>query len=186
MHMKELSAIPPGSREIALQRFEFLKPNLEGLRTLRAVASEASIPYQTAVRWASGYRRDGLAALARKGQTDQGERGLTSTKLIQAIEGLALERPPFPISSIHRQASAIADVLGEPKPSYAVVRRIVRGLPAGLLMLAHRGNKVFSGNFRLLVRLLTQMERVLEAKRLQTLSVEVVETARENLVIGQA
>ena len=140
MRVDELSAIPQASREIALQRFELLKPHLEGLRTLRTVASEASIPYRTAVRWATGYRKDGLAALARKSRTDQGERRLASTQLIQAIEGLALERPPLPISSIHRQASAMAEVLQERKPSYAVVRRIVRyiGLATDLQVWARR------------------------------------------------
>lgn len=63
---------------------------LSGVRPLRAVASEASSPYRTAVRWASGYSKDGLVALARKSRTDEGERRRASTQLIEAIEGLAL------------------------------------------------------------------------------------------------
>jgi hypothetical protein len=42
------------------------------------------------------------------------------------------------------------------------------------------------GNFRLLTRLLTQIERVLEVNELQLISIEVVEAARDSLVIGQA
>ena len=152
MRVDELSAIPQASRDVAQQRFEILRPHLEGHRPLRVVASEASIPYRTAVRWASGYRKSGLAGLARKSRTDQGERRLASAQLIQAIEGLALERPPLPISSIHRQASAMAEVLQERRPSYAVVRRIVRDLAAGLLMLAHRGNRAYSEGFDLVHR----------------------------------
>ena len=90
-----------------------LRPHLEGERSLRAVASEASIPYRTAVRWASGYRKEGLVALARKSRTDQGARRLASTQLIKAIEGLALERPPLPIGSIHRQATAMAESVAQ-------------------------------------------------------------------------
>ena len=46
----------------------------------------------------------------------------------------------------------MAEVLQERKPSYDVVRRIVRNLPAGLLMLAHGGNKAYSEGFDLVHR----------------------------------
>lgn len=41
------------------------------------------------------------------------------------------------------------------------------------------------GNLRLLTRLLTQIERVLEVNELHIVSTEVVEAARDGLVIGQ-
>ena len=42
------------------------------------------------------------------------------------------------------------------------------------------------GNFRLLNRLLTQVERILAINSLPTVTKEVVEAMRENLVIGQS
>jgi len=42
------------------------------------------------------------------------------------------------------------------------------------------------GNFRLLERLLSQIERVLEINKLSEITLEVIEVARENLVIGAA
>lgn len=44
--------------------------------------------------------------------------------------------------------------------------------------------KITGGNFRLIQRLFTQIERILEINNLETVTTEVVEAARDSLVIG--
>ena len=44
--------------------------------------------------------------------------------------------------------------------------------------------RITGGNFRLVQRLFSQIERVLAINRLRTITAEVVETARENLIVG--
>ena len=46
--------------------------------------------------------------------------------------------------------------------------------------------RMTGGNLRLLTRLLTQVERVLGVNNTEVISVEIVEAARDSLVIGQA
>jgi hypothetical protein len=45
--------------------------------------------------------------------------------------------------------------------------------------------RVSGGNFRLLGRLLMQVERILEINRLNRVTAAVIDAARESLVIGQ-
>jgi hypothetical protein len=46
--------------------------------------------------------------------------------------------------------------------------------------------RITSGNLRLLTRLLTQIEHVLSVNDAQAVSLEIVDAARDSLVIGQA
>lgn len=98
--MGEVAAPPPGVQELALERYRIIAPHLEAERTLHSVALEAGVPYRTVQRWGERYRRSGFAALARRSRSDQGGTRAFTQRMIETIEGLALERPPLPVSAI--------------------------------------------------------------------------------------
>jgi len=150
--MDQLAGLPEGARKLALDRFRLIQPHVEDNRPLTSVAANAGIPFRTAQRWVSAYRQFGLAALARKKRTDNGQHREVSTKLKDAIEGIALQRPPLPVAMISRQARRLAQDLGEEPPSYWLVYRIVAALPADLVTLAHEGTKVYSNTYELVHR----------------------------------
>jgi putative transposase len=81
--------------------------------------------------------------LVRKPRADRGERRAVSTKIRQIIEGLALEKPPLPVTSIHRQVRKLAETIGEPVPSYWMVYDLIRDLPESLRILAHKGTRIY-------------------------------------------
>ncbi len=106
------------ARDLAMARFRLIQPYLEERRSLQLVAADANLSFRTAQRWVSQYRKLGLAAFVRKAREDRGARKIVSPKIKAAIEGLALERPPLPISSICRQVRQFAAATGEPLPCY--------------------------------------------------------------------
>jgi putative transposase len=151
MAQTPLSDLSEAERALAFERFELLRPSLEGGAALSQVARDQGIPLRTARRWASQYRRAGLVGLVRKGRSDRGKRHL-SDMLRQAIEGLALKKPPFSAASIHRQAITLSGRLGESPPSYSTVYAVIRELDPGLVTLAHEGTKAYSEAFDLVHR----------------------------------
>lgn len=60
---------------------------------------------------------------------------------------------------------------------------ILIGMP-GIEKRLARYPQLYSGNFRLVQRLFTQIQRIMEINNLITITREVVETARESIVIG--
>ena len=52
-----LSEMPEEVRQRAFDRYQKLRPHLEQNAPLARVAKEASLPFRTAQRWASRYRR---------------------------------------------------------------------------------------------------------------------------------
>lgn len=89
--MDQLAGLTEEARKLALNRFRLLQPYLEDDCPLKAVATAAAVPFRTAQRWVSLYRQFGLAGLARKKRTDNGEHREISARLKEAIEGIALQ-----------------------------------------------------------------------------------------------
>lgn len=141
--MLTLAKLPATERAVAQGRFQLLEPHLTGGRDLRSVAEHAQVSFRTLQRWIAGYKRHGLPGLLRKERVDRGDRRTISPRLREAVEGLALEKPPLPLSSVHRQICQFAQIIGEPPPSYWVVRDIALSLPKDLQMLAQRGPRRF-------------------------------------------
>ena len=76
--MDELAGLSEEARKLAMERFRLLQPHLEKKEPLKRVALAAGLPYRTAHRLVSEYRRHGLAALVRKKRADRGERRAVS------------------------------------------------------------------------------------------------------------
>jgi putative transposase len=68
--MRELGEVPEEARELAMSRFRLIQPHLEKNQPLQTVAANGKVPFRTAQRWVSQYRKFGLIALARKTRAD--------------------------------------------------------------------------------------------------------------------
>ena len=86
-----LTNLTEQERALAMERFEVLRPILEGQELLATIANRHQLSPRTLQRWLRCYHRDGLAGLGRKRRTDRGAHRRLSPELHQLIEGLALQ-----------------------------------------------------------------------------------------------
>ncbi|HUO01029.1 MAG TPA: Mu transposase C-terminal domain-containing protein [Bradyrhizobium sp.] len=146
-----LSQVSERQRECALERYRKLQPHLERDAPLARVAKEASLPFRTAQRWVSRYRRFGLIGLTRAGRSDQGRRHVAED-LLRLAEGLALQRPPFGPGAAYREVCRIAQARGEQPPGYHTIYKVIRAIPEDLKTLALGGEKAYREAYDLVHR----------------------------------
>lgn len=89
--------------------------------------------------------------LARPPRPEAGTRTFP-TDLVKLIEGMALQKPPPSIATIHRRITNLVGDQGWPTPSYGSVRDIVRQIDPAMLTLAHEGAAAFRDKFELVHR----------------------------------
>ena len=150
--MQALADMSEVERKVALERYKLLEPHLQNGRELRSVSEGSGVSFRTLQRWVSVYKREGLVGLVRKGRIDSGGRRIVTPRLREAIEGLALEKPALPLTSVHRQAKQFAQLIGEPAPTYWVVRDIALNLPNDLRTLAQQGTRRFGELYEMVHR----------------------------------
>lgn len=119
---------------------------------LTRLAATAGLPVRTVRRWAATYRTDPTTAvLQRQPRSDLGRRRLPAD-LVEAIEALALRRPPPTTAYVHRRVADLARDRSLPAPSYSTVRSVVAALDPGLRTLAHQGDAAYRDQFELVHR----------------------------------
>lgn len=152
MGVQKLVDMSDVERKLTPEEYKLLEPHLQNGRELRSVSEGSDVSFRTLQRWVAAFKREGLTGLVRKGRINSGERRAVTPRLCEVIEGLALEKPRLPLTSVHRQVKQFAHLVGEPAPSYWVVRDVVLSLPNHLRTLAQQGNRGFCGLYEIVHR----------------------------------
>jgi putative transposase len=144
-------SLPAIRRDEAMMRFDVLRPHLEDGVSLVLAARTAGVPVRTARRWLAHFQLDGVAGLCRAERIDRGQRRLPA-ELVQAVEGMALARPPPSAATIYSRLTELAPKQGWPVPAPRTVRAIIAALDPAMCMLAHEGSAAYRDRYELIHR----------------------------------
>jgi transposase-like protein len=160
-----LAALSENQRRRALERFQVLRPFLEEGVPLAIVARAHALSPRTARYWVRQYRQHGLAGLEKR--LARYAQLYSRVGFVHQFRTLSTEEMQFILA--HKWAQLGLTLAADDFTDAEAVAAIVR---------------ITSGNFRLIQRLFTQIERILQINELRTVTKEVVEAARESMVIG--
>lgn len=138
--------------EIALERYQIIRPCLTEGANKEEIAKAAGITSRTVRLWIQQFQHSGLSGLTPRGRKDRGSRRAVAPELVRVIEGLCLRKPPLPISAIHRTVEAVCERNQWRVPSYDVVHDIAARIAPDLKILAHEGPSAYEQAFELLHR----------------------------------
>lgn len=136
--------------EEALTKYRALLPYLQGQATLASIAQANDVDVRTIRRWVRSLQSSGFRGLMRTIRADCGIRKVP-LELQHLIQGLFLQRPPMPISTIHRRIASVCKQHDWDLPCYGTVYAIVQALPAALITLAQEGAKAYKNKFDLIL-----------------------------------
>ena len=143
---------PGPEQDVALARFQVLRPHIQDGVPLTNVAESTGNPIGTLRHWLSRFRAGGVAGLERKRRRDAGTHRGLDQRFVALIEGLALEVPQRSIASIHRVVGDTILREGAAPPSYATVRAVIKAIDPAMALLAREGGKAYADSYELLHR----------------------------------
>lgn len=110
------------------ERFEIIKPFLDGEITLKEIAQNSNVSYPTLKRWVKSYKKDGIDGLSVKKRSDKNSFRKADKSIISKIESIYKKNREKTLLSLYDEAKSSL----ETKLSFNTFYRIVNNLDSYL------------------------------------------------------
>lgn len=135
-----------------IDKHKLILPIVEREVAAITISESSGIPARTLRRWAKRFSDMGLPGLERSKRDDTGSPRILTGELAGLVQGLALQKPPLSISSIHRKIKVLVERSRSKAPSYGTVYGLVKKMNPAMLLLAHEGVKAYQQKYELIYR----------------------------------
>lgn len=114
--------------ELALKRYNILKPYILKERNLKEISEETNISYSTLKRWASSYKKFGLNGLKKSHRSDKDTYRTLNPETINYIKTIYTENPNLKIFDYYTKCLDFLKNIGEKVVSYDTIYRVINQL----------------------------------------------------------